>query len=69
MRNQLVTLALGGLLTLGVSGAAMAQDNAAPPQEQGQQGRGPLSPGAERGGLQRPRRAEVFGEETFLEPD
>jgi protein CpxP len=41
MRNQLVTLALGGLLTLGVSGAAMAQDNAAPQQEQSQQGRGP----------------------------
>jgi Spy/CpxP family protein refolding chaperone len=41
MRNTLLTLALGGLLTLGVSGAAMAQDNAAPQQEQGQQGRGP----------------------------
>jgi periplasmic protein CpxP/Spy len=41
MRNKLFNLALGGLLTLGVSGAAMAQDNAAPSQEQGQPGRGP----------------------------
>ncbi|MGO9438138.1 MAG: hypothetical protein ACLPH3_06975 [Terracidiphilus sp.] len=41
MRNKFFTLALGGLLTFGVSGAAMAQDNAAPQQEQGQQGRGP----------------------------
>jgi NACalpha-BTF3-like transcription factor len=38
MRNKLFTLALGGLLTLGVSGSALAQDNAAPQQ---QQGRGP----------------------------
>jgi Spy/CpxP family protein refolding chaperone len=41
MRNQLFTLALGGLLTLGVSGAAMAQDNPATQQDQGQSGRGP----------------------------
>jgi len=45
MRNRLFALALGGLLTLAVSGAAMAQDNAAPApapgQEQGQSGRGP----------------------------
>ena len=45
MRNQLFTLALGGLLTFGVSAAAMAQDNpapaAAPTQDQGWQGRGP----------------------------
>ena len=42
MRNRLFTLALGGLLTLGVSGAAMAQDNAAPAPAPGQeQGRGP----------------------------
>jgi hypothetical protein len=45
MRNQIFSLALGGLLTLGVSAAAMAQDNpapaAAPTQDQGQAGRGP----------------------------
>ena len=42
MRNQLFTLALGGLLTLGVSAAAMAQDNAAPAAAPTQdQGRGP----------------------------
>ena len=42
MRNRLFTLALGGLLTLGVSGATMAQDNAAPAPAPGQeQGRGP----------------------------
>ena len=45
MRNQLVTLALAGLLTFGVSAAATAQDNpapaAAPTQDQGWQGRGP----------------------------
>ena len=41
MRSKLFTLAIGGLLTLGVSGAAMAQDNPAPTQEQGQPGRGP----------------------------
>jgi protein CpxP len=40
MRNQLFTLALGGLLTLGATGAAVAQDNAQP-QDQGQQGHGP----------------------------
>jgi Spy/CpxP family protein refolding chaperone len=42
MRKQLFTLALGGLLTLGVSGAGMAQDNAATDAAAGQeQGRGP----------------------------
>ncbi len=42
MRNKLFTLALGGLLTVGVSGAAIAQDNAAPTAAPGQeQGRGP----------------------------
>ena len=42
MRNRLFTLALGGLLTLGVSGAAIAQDTAAPGAAPGQeQGRGP----------------------------
>ena len=42
MRNRLFTLALCGLLTLRVSGAATAQDNAAPAAATGQeQGRGP----------------------------
>ena len=42
MQNSLFTLALGGMLTLGMTGAAVAQDNTAPPPEQGQQqGRGP----------------------------
>jgi protein CpxP len=45
MRNTLFILALGGLLAVGASSAATAQDNAAPAaapsQEQGQQGRGP----------------------------
>jgi periplasmic protein CpxP/Spy len=49
MRNKLFTLALGGALTFGLSGAAVAQDNAAPaptsPEQdsaQGQPGRGPM---------------------------
>lgn len=45
MRNKLFTLALGGLLTVGATGAAMAQDNPPPPpgqdQPQGEPGRGP----------------------------
>jgi Spy/CpxP family protein refolding chaperone len=40
MQSRLLTLALGGLLTLGVTGAAIAQDNAPPAQEQGQPGPG-----------------------------
>lgn len=40
MRNQLFTLALGSLLTLGVSSAAFAQDTP-PPQSQGQPDQGP----------------------------
>ncbi|HTB97798.1 MAG TPA: hypothetical protein VK716_12375 [Terracidiphilus sp.] len=40
MRSKLFSLALGCALTLGVSAAALAQDNA-PPPDQGQQGRGP----------------------------
>lgn len=42
MPNKLFTLALAGALTLGVSGVALAQDTAAPAQEQGQPGRGPM---------------------------
>jgi Spy/CpxP family protein refolding chaperone len=46
MRSQFFTLALGGALALGVSSAALAQDNAAQPpsqpQDQGQPGRGPM---------------------------
>jgi Spy/CpxP family protein refolding chaperone len=42
MVNKFCTLALAGALTLGVSGVALAQDNAAPTQEQGQPGRGPM---------------------------
>ena len=44
MPNKLFTLALAGALTLGVSGVARAQDNAAPPQEQGQMGHGRMDP-------------------------
>jgi periplasmic protein CpxP/Spy len=35
MRNRLICLTLGGLLAMGVADSAMAQDNAAPGQEQG----------------------------------
>jgi periplasmic protein CpxP/Spy len=38
MQTKLFTLALGGLLTLGVTSAAMAQDNPPPPPDQGQAG-------------------------------
>jgi Spy/CpxP family protein refolding chaperone len=39
MRNQLCTFALTGLLTLGMAGsAALAQDNSAPPQNEGMHG-------------------------------
>lgn len=38
MRNKVFTFALGGILAIGVSSALYAQDNSAPPQEQGQQG-------------------------------
>lgn len=41
MRSRLFTLALGGALTLGVSGAALAQEPAAPPPDQAQGGPGP----------------------------
>jgi periplasmic protein CpxP/Spy len=36
MRNQLITLALGGLLTFGAGSALYAQDNSSQPQQQGQ---------------------------------
>jgi periplasmic protein CpxP/Spy len=42
MRNSLVSLALGTLLAVSAPGAAFAQDNPPPPQDQGQQGRGPM---------------------------
>lgn len=38
MQTKLFTLALGGLLTLGVASTAMAQDNPPPPQDQNQAG-------------------------------
>jgi protein CpxP len=41
MRFKLFSLALGCALTLGVTAGAFAQDNAPPPPDQGQQGRGP----------------------------
>ena len=41
-RLSLSTLALAGALTLGVSGVARSQDNAAPPQGQEQPGRGAM---------------------------
>ena len=40
MPNKLFTFALAAAMTFGVSGVALAQDNAAPAQEQG--GRGPM---------------------------
>jgi periplasmic protein CpxP/Spy len=42
MHNRLICLSLGGLLAIGAAGTAMAQDNAAPGQQQGQTGRGPM---------------------------
>ncbi|HUN83719.1 MAG TPA: hypothetical protein VMU48_05035 [Terracidiphilus sp.] len=42
MKTRILTLALGGLLTLGLAASAVAQDNAPPPQDQGQPGRGPM---------------------------
>lgn len=66
MRNQLFTLALGGLLTFGVSAAATAQDNpapaAAPTQDQGWQGRGP-------GRMNPDRQLEHMTEELGLSAD
>jgi ABC-type uncharacterized transport system ATPase subunit len=46
MRNKLFTFALGAAFALGFSGAALAQDNAAPPQEQDHSTRGahPMDP-------------------------
>src|ERR1700752_5067270 len=38
MRNRLFTLALGGALTLGLSGAALAQEPTSPPPDQAQHG-------------------------------
>ena len=38
MQTKLFTLALSGLLTLGVASTAMAQDNPPPPQDQNQAG-------------------------------
>lgn len=38
MQTKLFTLALGGLLAVGVSSAALAQDNPPPPPDQGQAG-------------------------------
>jgi Spy/CpxP family protein refolding chaperone len=48
MRNTLFALALGGALAAGVSCTAIAQDNAPPPQEQGQAGHGPMRMNADR---------------------
>jgi periplasmic protein CpxP/Spy len=42
MRNTLFSLALGGMILAGTAGTAIAQDNAAPQQEQGQPGRGAM---------------------------
>lgn len=49
MRNQLCTFALTGLLTLGLgTGAVLAQDNSAPPQNEGWHGhRGGGDPAAQ----------------------
>lgn len=41
MRSRLFTLALGGALTLGVTGAALAQEPPPPPPDQAQGGPGP----------------------------
>jgi periplasmic protein CpxP/Spy len=41
MRNRLFTIALGGALTLGVTGAALAQEPPPPPPDQAQGGPGP----------------------------
>ena len=49
MRNKFCTFALTGLLTLGLAGgAAFAQDNSAPPQNEGMHGhRGGMDPAAQ----------------------
>jgi len=47
MQSKLFTLALGGLIALGVTGAARAQDNPPPPQDQNQAG----PPPGGRGGM------------------
>ena len=49
MRNKFCTLALTGLLTLGMSGAALAQDQSAPPpqQERGGPGHRGMDPDAQ----------------------
>ena len=44
MRSRLFTLALGGALTLGVTGATLAQEPAAPPPDQTQGGPGAGGP-------------------------
>jgi periplasmic protein CpxP/Spy len=41
MRNTVISLALGGLLAIGATAVAAAQDNPAPGPEQGRGGRGP----------------------------
>jgi protein CpxP len=40
MHTRILTLALGGFLSLGIAGAALAQETAPPPQNQEQGGRG-----------------------------
>ena len=44
MRSRLFTLALGGALTLGLTGAALAQEPTAPPPDQAQGGPGAGGP-------------------------
>jgi periplasmic protein CpxP/Spy len=63
MRNTFFTLALGGMLAVSVSGAALAQDNPAPAQDQGQPGgRGPMR-------MNPDRQLERMTHELALTPD
>ena len=48
MRNKFCTLALAGIFTLSLAGnAVLAQDNQAPPQQEGGQGRRGMDPDAQ----------------------
>src|SRR5205085_2914415 len=67
MRTKLIHLALGGLLAIGVTGAALAQDNPPPPADQNQAG---PPPGGRRGMRMDPdRQLERLTRELSLTTD
>jgi protein CpxP len=65
MHNRLIALALGSLLTLGVTGAALAQDTPPPPPDQGQPQGGPGGPRR----MDPDRQLERMTKELALTPD